>query len=105
MIKYKLNDQRVRRGEEIVELGELGGVVVSWWLRWSGDIFGCDERKVFLGEDANDHGFWNLLWGISKGRGGVAEFMELWVASLQVWPRSVRLWVRLGYGSVTWLHN
>ena len=58
-------------------------------------LFGClvVEKKSFYWEVANNHGFWNLLWGISKGRGGVAEFMELWVASLQVWPRSVRLWV------------
>ena len=51
------------------------------------------NKKLFLGVGANDHGFWNILWGISKGCGGVAKFMELRVASLRVRPRSVRLWV------------
>ena len=70
MIKYKLNDQRVRRGKEIVELGELGGVVVSWWLRWSGDIFGCDERKVFLGRMQMITGF-GICYGESPRVVGV----------------------------------
>jgi hypothetical protein len=59
-----------------------------------GDIFGCKQKIIF--GMVRILGRWVQMitgFGISKGCGGVAKFMELRVASLRVRPRSVRLWV------------
>ena len=80
-------------GKNFVRCMEMYGVEVKDEVSWVGDIFGCKQKIIFGKVGANDHEFWNILWGISKGCGGVAKFMELRVASLRVRPRSVRLWV------------